>query len=320
MKSAFFDHIELWLSGLGLLVIWAVPFVVAPEAETWRVVAITAIGVGVLHGLIFWFVRRRREQDRAEASAEANAQLEAQVEVLEARARKHAAALKEKTRRLRRLAARTQSAREKERARIAREVHDVVGQALTRLQFDVTWLEDQVRTERLQEKLREMEEILDATLRTVQEIATELRPGLLDEIGIVATLEWQTKQFEKRRGIRTQFSSEREETALSRERATAMFRIFQEALTNVARHAEAKQVEVRLTEQEGELVLAVEDDGRGITRREIEAAESLGILGMRERANEWGGKLRIEGLARSGTRLTVRLPIGDDNSRRGYHG
>lgn len=219
--------------------------------------------------------------------------------------------LEEKNRRLRNLARRIQSAREKERARIAREVHDVLGQALTSLQFDVVWLLDQTTTPSSHQKLREMEVIIEATLQTAQEITTELRPGVLDELGIVAALGWQTRRLSRETDLRVHFSSDCEHVPLSQSRATAVFRIAQEALANVLQHAEASEVNVCLETRAKNLVLTVEDDGRGIAETEARAPSALGILGMQERAAEWDGKLCVERISSNGgTRLTLRMPVG----------
>ncbi len=212
---------------------------------------------------------------------------------------------------LRKLAARSRSVREEEQTRLAREVHDVLGQALTALKFDVKWLHrhSEPMNLPLQEKLHEIDQAVEAMIETVQKIATELRPSMLDQLGLAATLAWQTKRFEKRTGIHSTFSCEREIPPLDQAYATALFRILQESLTNVARHASATQVTTSLTIQDGSLVLRIADDGRGIEQEKINAPESLGILSMRERAAEWRGALDITKIPGAGTLLTVRMPL-----------
>jgi len=211
---------------------------------------------------------------------------------------------------LRALAARVHSAREEERTRIAREIHDELGQALTAIKIDFTSLlsdlsEDQgFRAERSQSILK----LLDETLHSVQRIATELRPAILDVLGLVAAMEWATQEFQTRTGTKCQIILPDADVALDPERATALFRIFQETLTNVARHADATQVDVRLAGENGDLILEVHDNGKGITEEQASAEVSLGILGMRERILLLGGTLTISGTPETGTTVRVLVP------------
>jgi signal transduction histidine kinase len=136
-----------------------------------------------------------------------------------------------------------------------------------------------------------------------------LRPGILDDLGLTAAIEWQAQEFQTRTGVRCEFATELEDFHLDRDRATAVFRIFQETLTNIARHARATQVIVSLIERDGDLILEVRDNGRGVTTREMANPKSLGLLGMRERALVFGGEVRISGLPGAGTSVTARIPL-----------
>ncbi|MCI0485119.1 MAG: PAS domain S-box protein, partial [Blastocatellia bacterium] len=212
---------------------------------------------------------------------------------------------------LRALAARLQSVREEERTRIAREIHDELGQALTGLMMDVSWLSSRLAQDQtpLLEKTKSMSQLIDATIQSVRKICTELRPGVLDAFGLTAGIEWQAQEFEARTGIESKIATLPEGRSLDTGRSTAVFRIFQEILTNVARHANATEVYISLEEQAGSLILEVRDNGRGIAGSEIDDPKSLGLLGMRERARPFGGEVRFSGSPGEGTRVTVRVPL-----------
>src|SRR5262249_31715800 len=150
----------------------------------------------------------------------------------------------------------------------------------------------------------------DSAIATIRKIATELRPGVLDNLGLSAAIEWQAKEFQSRTHIFCEMVSPFDEFDLDRDQATAVFRIFQETLTNVARHANATRVGVSLTRQNGSVLLKVQDNGRGITENEQRNPHSLGLVGMRERALMFGGELEVLGLQGRGTTVTLRIPIG----------
>lgn len=212
---------------------------------------------------------------------------------------------------LRTLAARLQSVREEERSRVAREVHDVLGQALTGIKMDATWIlaklpEDQTK---LVARAKSMSNLIDSTIQTVRRIATDLRPGLLDNLGLVAAVEWQASEFQARTGITCRVTSNLRDASLAPDSATAVFRIFQETLTNVARHAQATTVIVDLGEQGSRVVLQVADNGRGIDLAEVTQSKSVGLLGMRERAAILGGDLVISGAPGQGTTVVLSLPL-----------
>jgi signal transduction histidine kinase len=218
---------------------------------------------------------------------------------------------------LRALSAHAESAREDERAGIAREIHDVLGQALTALKMDLAWLARRVSgdgvTEKaaLVEKIGVMSQTTDEVIQQVRRISSELRPGVLDDLGLLAAIEWQAQEFEERTGTVCTVDSNLAESAVGRELATAAFRIFQEALTNVARHASAKQVDVRLLREGGTLRLQVRDDGRGITPTELRDPRSLGLLGMRERARRLGGTVSVAAATDGGTVVSLSAPLGE---------
>jgi signal transduction histidine kinase len=155
-----------------------------------------------------------------------------------------------------------------------------------------------------------IEKLADETIHSVRRIATELRPGILDDMGLAAAVEWVAEDFQARTGTKVQLTLPEVDLIIDRERATALFRILQEILTNVARHANATQVNVRLVKEQGSLILEVHDNGKGVSKEELSAGRSLGILGMRERALLLGGKLAIGGAPALGTRVTVRIPGG----------
>lgn len=212
---------------------------------------------------------------------------------------------------LRALSARLQSVREEERTRIAREIHDELGQAMTGLKMDLAWLARQLPTDApsLRQKVASMSHLVDETIQVVRRISTELRPGVLDDLGLLAALEWQAQDFQTRTGIRCRLVTTVEELELDADRSTALFRIFQETLTNVARHAQATEVTVRLDVCEDHLILEVKDNGVGISSQALADSHSLGLLGMRERALLFGGSVEVRGEPERGTTVTVRIPV-----------
>ena len=154
-----------------------------------------------------------------------------------------------------------------------------------------------------------MTSLIETTIHSLRRISSELRPTLLDDLGLVAAIEWQAQQFESHTGIICQCDCFLDNGDLTQDQATALFRIVQEAMTNVLRHAQASQVNIALEEEAGEFVLRVRDDGRGITEEERTGLRSLGLMGMRERAHLIGGTVEITGVAGKGTVLTVRVPL-----------
>jgi signal transduction histidine kinase len=220
--------------------------------------------------------------------------------------------LRESHEQLRSLSVYLQHVREEERTRIAREVHDELGQALTSCKLDVSWLASRLpkNLKLLIEKAQSLSVHMDSTIQTVRRIATELRPGILDHLGLVAALEWQANEFQTRTGIKCEIHTSLEDPSLDQEIATAFFRIFQETLTNVIRHAGATQVSVHLKQDAGRIIMDVKDNGRGISPEELYKPRSMGLLGMKERAALLGGEFKIgPGRNGQGTRIVVSIPI-----------
>jgi len=216
---------------------------------------------------------------------------------------------------LRALSGHIESVREQERTGIAREIHDELGQALTAIKMDLAWIgrrvgePGQLSRESLLEKIAAMSAMTDGVIDQVRRISAELRPGVLDDLGLVAALEWQAQEFERRTGATCIVRSNLTDDArLSRSVSTALFRIFQEALTNVARHGEASSVEVKLEEADGIVSLEVGDDGKGIPPEALTDPRSLGLLGIRERARRLGGTATVTGAPSRGTVVSVRVP------------
>jgi signal transduction histidine kinase len=190
-------------------------------------------------------------------------------------------------------------------------VHDELGQALTGLKLDMSWLLTKVGKNRtpVTEKVKTMVEHIDETIQLVRRIATELRPGILDSLGLVAALEWQANEFHTRTGIPCHVGTTVGDKTWDQDISTVFFRIFQETLTNIIRHAKATRVDVRLFEENNRLVLTVKDNGRGITEEEIANTRSIGLVGMRERAGLIGGELSLQGAPGQGTMVTLRVPL-----------
>jgi len=216
---------------------------------------------------------------------------------------------------LRALSARVESVREDERTGIAREIHDELGQSLTALKLDLAWVgrrlssESGASPEGLVQKLRAMSDMTDDIIRQVRRISAELRPGVLDDLGLLAAIEWQAQEFEKRTGTTCAVTSNVDDLRLARDLSTAVFRIFQEALTNVARHAEASRVDVRLHRGDRNVRLEVTDDGKGISPESLRSPGSLGLLGIRERARRLGGAASFRGASPQGTIVSLDLPV-----------
>lgn len=219
--------------------------------------------------------------------------------------------------RLRALAERDESIREQERIRISREVHDVLGQLLTGLKMDLAWLDrhlggvaDESLRQTMKEKNATTESLVDAIIEAVRKISTELRPSLLDNLGLVPAIRFECRQFQSRTGIPCEVVTPPIDTALLKtEQATGVFRVFQEILTNVVRHAKASRVEVSFTLCDGAFALEVSDNGRGISEDELNRPTSLGLLGMSERAVQMGGAIRIHGTPGKGTTVTLTIPV-----------
>ncbi len=212
---------------------------------------------------------------------------------------------------LRRLTAHQEEVREEERISIAREIHDELGQQLAIIKMDIDWLNREIedKKENVQKKLQGLLGIIDNTVKTVRKISSELRPTALDDLGLLSALEWHCHEFEERSGIKTKFSSEIEEIKIPDKIATGLFRIFQESLTNISRHAKATLVDVLLKNDKNYLILSIIDNGKGFVLDCNENKKTLGILGMRERTSIMDGKYNIISSPGNGTQVEVLIPI-----------
>jgi len=224
--------------------------------------------------------------------------------------------LKSSHERMRELAAHIEGVREEERTRIAREIHDELGQALTGIKIDLAWMNKKLQihdratqTDLLLKRITAMKDTIDTTVQVVRKISAELRPGILDGFGLPAAIEWQASEFQDRTGIQCQLSAIPEDLDLEERPSSAIFRIFQELLTNIVRHANASRVSISLRKRRGMLILEVQDNGRGISENEKFKANSFGLLGVRERVALLGGKSSIKGVQGQGTTVTIRIPL-----------
>jgi signal transduction histidine kinase len=218
--------------------------------------------------------------------------------------------LRESEDNLRALAARLHTVREEEQIRIAREVHDGLGQALTGLKMDLSWLAAKLKNgdEALLRKIGSMFGLIDETIQSVRKIAAGLRPELLDEAGLPAAIEWHARDFQQRTGIRCIIDMPPDTNGLDADRSTAVFRVFQEVLTNVARHANATRVDISMRRDDACFTLEVRDNGKGIEPAAVQDPRSLGLLGMRERVLPFEGRIEIGTGRGKGTRVLVSLP------------
>jgi len=219
---------------------------------------------------------------------------------------------------VRQLSSHLENIREEERSHIAREIHDELGQQLTVLKMDVLGLSKKLGESdaAIQQKIRDIIELLDSTVRSVRRISSELRPSLLYNLGLEAAIEWHLKEFGKRAGLKTTFIEATGEVKIPDPVKNGLFRIFQESLTNVSRHANATQVIVRLELEERLLTLTIEDDGKGFDPEKIAAKRTLGILGMRERSEMMGGNYAIYSEPGQGTTVAVTVPYDNMNNSR----
>jgi signal transduction histidine kinase len=249
----------------------------------------------------------QRVVERTEALSQTVNALQAEIQQ-----RSTAEALLGQTRdQLRALASRLLSVQEDQQKRISREIHDELGQAMTALKLDLGWLCQQLQPEQtaLQAKIQKMIPLVSDTIRTIQRICAELRPGLLDDLGLVDALEWLLQEFGERTGIQTQFDVLPDELEIPAELATTLFRICQESLTNVMRHAQAQSVHIFLEQNETKIRLEIADNGKGITLDRIEHPTSLGLMGIRERLLPWNGEVSIAGKPGLGTTINVTVAL-----------
>jgi PAS domain S-box-containing protein len=223
------------------------------------------------------------------------------------------------TEQLRALADRLQGVREEDRKRVARDLHDQIGQILTAIKMDMSWMRRHLPESEgeVLARLKESIELIDDGVKAVRAICSGLRPGVLDDLGLAAAIEWQASEFASRNGVSCQVSVPPVTLHHDGDRATATFRIFQECLTNVTRHAHAKSVRVMLSQEEENIVLVVEDDGIGFCESDLsKSLGCLGLLGMKERAQFCGGDVQVSSSPGKGTTVTVRVPVDITNAER----
>ena len=220
------------------------------------------------------------------------------------------AALRRSKDELQELGAAAHMTREQEKSRIARELHDELGQLLTMLQMDVAWCKERKQggDAAFAAKLDRMESLLKSTIAATRRIAADLRPLMLDDLGLVPSIEWLVENFGQRTGIACELSIGDRDLHLSREHATAIFRIIQESLTNIAKHAQATHADITIETEGGALVVRIEDDGMGFSTGAPRKPHSFGLFGLRERASLMGGEASIASAPGEGTRIEVRLP------------
>ncbi len=224
--------------------------------------------------------------------------------------RKMTSELNESNEQLRNLAAHLQSVREEERIKIAREIHDELGQTLTALKMELSWFREKYGDHKsIFDKSGTMLDVISTTIRAVRRMCTELRPSILDDFGLIEAMRWQADEFQRRTRIECTVDSAPEDINLDKELCTALFRIFQEALTNVLKHTRATEVTSILTKDGDNITLEIIDNGKGIRDEELSKPQSYGLLGMRERVHPWGGKVEISLYKNRGTKLKVSIPL-----------
>jgi PAS domain S-box-containing protein len=212
---------------------------------------------------------------------------------------------------LRDMAAAASSVREQEKSRVARELHDELAQSLTALKMDVNWLKERVPTgePQLVDKLASMQEMLDSTVKATRRISSDLRPLMLDDLGLLPAAEWLANNFMQRHGIHCRFTADPPDLDLQDPHATAIFRIMQESLTNVARHAHASNVDITLDGSNGEITLRVRDNGCGFAPADPRKPNSFGLVGLRERVYLLDGEITVDTAPGKGATIEVRIPM-----------
>lgn len=223
--------------------------------------------------------------------------------------------LKDSRDQFRNLSTHLQSVREEERSYIAREIHDELGQALTALKMDLIWMNKRLSPDQseIAAKIAAMFDLMDKTIQTIRRISTDLRPGLLDDLGLIAAIEWFAEDFQNRTGICCKLRVTPAEIEIDQERSIAIFRIFQETLTNVARHAHATEVKADLRIKNHDLEMKIVDNGIGISDAQVNDPKNLGLVGLRERVYPWNGRIEITGRRKKGTTVSVFIPLDRSN-------
>ncbi len=219
--------------------------------------------------------------------------------------------LQQSHQKLRQLSSHLQTVREEERVQVAREIHDELGQALTAIRFDLSWLEERLQPSQsqLRRQLAQTGQMVDQTIDSLRGILAALRPTILDDLGLPAAIEWQAKEFQERTRVRCRLRLPDSDLQLHRDVATCLFRIFQETLTNITRHAQASRVTVALTSSRDSVCLTVRDNGKGVDAERLASSHAFGILGMHERASLLGGEFKLHQPRNGGTEIRVRIPL-----------
>jgi signal transduction histidine kinase len=258
----------------------------------------------------------KRIHERTRELVKANKELQKEIagrKRIEKALRKSEEKLIESREQLRNFSSHLQSAREQERISIGREIHDEFGQLLAGLKMDADWLSKRLSKDQAQlfNKTKSMIQFIDASVKTVHRICSELRPALLDDFGISAAIGCHIQNLTERTGIKHRLRIVPQDITLAPELSTAIFRILQEALINITRHAQATMITVSLTQKDNELTMTVADNGKGIAPKQISDPTSFGLLGMRERARYYNGELKIVGIPEKGSTVTVSIPISE---------
>ena len=212
---------------------------------------------------------------------------------------------------LRQLTHQTEKIREEEKSEISRKVHDELGQLLTAMKMDLLQLDKKLPQENadLRQRAHSIVDLMDDTIQSVQRIAMELRPPILDAFGLCEAIAWQADEYKKRYGIQFNLNCLQETIDLGKDLEITLFRILQESVTNVIRHSEANQVDIDLRNRDGQLVMKIQDNGKGIQKSKVEDPNSIGLIGIRERIRPWNGEVEFSGTAGKGTAVEIRIPI-----------
>lgn len=231
-------------------------------------------------------------------------------DLLEDTVQERTKALRKSEAELRRLSSHLQNVREEERTAIAREIHDELGQSLTALKMDVMWMKKRAGAGEKDyvQKVSSVIELIDSLIDSVRRISSNLRPGVLDDLGLCAAVKWHIRKVEQRSGIKCNMVSMPDDIDIDKDYAVSLYRIFQEAMTNVIRHSRATSVNIKLAETNDSVELIIEDNGRGVSEEEINDTASFGIIGIRERVNFCGGRFSIKGVPGKGTTVKVTIP------------
>ncbi|MBY0484330.1 response regulator [Nitrosomonas sp.] len=211
---------------------------------------------------------------------------------------------------LRQLTTHLQDVREEERTRIGREIHDVLGGTLTVLKMDLDWLSKKISADPMHERIRSLYQLTGEAIETARRVSINLRPNVLDNLGLYGAIEWQIREFEQRTNIRCELESTISNLSLSNKHfETSIFRVIQEVFINIVRHSQATRVDIELSEDEDDILITIKDNGVGITESQMLNPESFGIIGMNERTQQIGGKLEISGVPSQGSVVTLKIPL-----------